>query len=397
MNLLPAILFGGPPHAGKSVLFYRLTQALRERGIDHYALRACPDGEGNWFHKDTPNLVHNLRVKLTGEWPPAFVQTISQALEHRSLPFLVDMGGRPSASEECLLRGCTHSVLLLRVDKPEATQLWESLVEAHNLLPLARLISRPAGTSLITASAPVLEGVLTGLERSAASSDAGAGPLFDELLARISALFTSYDLDKLRNINIERAPTELTLDLQQELRALTTTTTSWEPAMIPRLLSHLPEQVPLSVYGSGPNWLYAALAAYEDPQPFYLFDPKLPFGWVEPARVALGKEKSQTEEINIEITSASRSTVLKISFPNDRLSYFQPDPLIFPSVPAERGLIIDGRVPNWLLTALVRLYKAAGVAWIACHQVQLAGAVVISSRTSTPAPGDLVSFPISQG
>src|SRR5436305_1318113 len=47
VNLLPAILVGGPPHAGKSVLFYRLTQALRARGLDHHAIRACPDGEGN--------------------------------------------------------------------------------------------------------------------------------------------------------------------------------------------------------------------------------------------------------------------------------------------------------------------------------------------------------------
>lgn len=160
--------------------------------------------------------------------------------------------------------------------------------------------------------------------------------------------------------------------------------------MIPPLLARLPEQVPLSVYGPGPNWFYAALAAYEDPQPFYLFDPKLPFGWIEPARVWLGTEVSQMEETRIETTQTPRSTILKVSFPKDRLSYLQP-------VPSERGLIIDGRVPNWLLTALTRLYKAAGVAWIACRQVQLKEAVVVSSRVSTLAPDDPVPFPISQG
>ncbi|MBV9228005.1 MAG: hypothetical protein JOZ18_01740, partial [Chloroflexi bacterium] len=69
MNLLPAVLVGGPPHAGKSVLFYRLTQALLECGISHHAIRACPDGEGNWFHEGDPDLVSTIRVKLTGEWP----------------------------------------------------------------------------------------------------------------------------------------------------------------------------------------------------------------------------------------------------------------------------------------------------------------------------------------
>src|SRR5579859_341929 len=106
MNFLPAILVGGPPHAGKSVLFYRLTQALRTRGVDHYALRACPDGEGNWFHEITQDQVDTLRIKLMGTWPPSFIESITQAISHRSLPFLVDMGGRLKADQECLLHEC---------------------------------------------------------------------------------------------------------------------------------------------------------------------------------------------------------------------------------------------------------------------------------------------------
>jgi CRISPR-associated protein Csx3 len=57
VNLLPAVLIGGPPHAGKSVLFYSLTQALRERNIRHHAIRACPDGEGNWSQESDQHLV----------------------------------------------------------------------------------------------------------------------------------------------------------------------------------------------------------------------------------------------------------------------------------------------------------------------------------------------------
>src|SRR5579883_295996 len=375
INALPAVLIGGPPQAGKSVLFYRLTQALRELGIDHYALRACPDGEGNWFHEGEPDLVSTLRVKLTGEWPPTFIQSISRALEHRSLPFLVDMGGRPKASQECLLRGCTHSILLLREDEPEAASLWESLVVTNNLLPLGRFISRRTGESTITAESPVLEGVFTELERSMVHANAGAGPLFDELLRRISTLFTSYDLQELRALHLQQAPTELTLDIQQELRAFTTSSINWEPAMLPQLLARLPGQVPLSVYGWGPGWLYAALAAYEDPQPFYLFDPKLPFGWISPVRVSLEDEPLQQEEMQVKITKTRAFTNLSISFPHGRLEYLQPEPLPFPKVSFERGLVIDGRVPNWLLTALTKLYKTAGVPWIASYYVPLGKAV----------------------
>jgi len=393
INALPAVLIGGPPQAGKSVLFYRLTQALREQGIDHYALRACPDGEGNWFHEGEPDLVSTLRVKLTGEWPPTFIQSISQALEHRSLPFLVDMGGRPKASQECLLRGCTHSILLVREDKPEDTLLWENLVETHNLLPLGRFISRLTGESIITAESPVLEGVFTGLERNMAHANAGAGPLFDELLRRISALFASYDLQELRALHLQQAPTELTLDIQQELRVFTTASVKWEPAMLPQLLERLPKQVPLSVYGRGPGWLYAALAAYEDPQPFYLFDPKVPFGWISPVRVSLEDKPRQLEEMQLKMTNAQAFTNLQISLPNDRLEYLQPEPLPFPKVSLERGLVIDGRVPYWLLTSLTRLYKAAGVPWIASFYVPLGKAVVVYSAMKDYQPGDLVDRP----
>lgn len=54
-------------------------------------------------------------------------------------------------------------------------------------------------------------------------------------------------------------------------------------------------------------------------------------------------------------------------------------------------MVIDGRVPNWLLTALVRLYKEAGVPWIAPFYVPLNKAVVADSRVERYQPEDLVS------
>jgi CRISPR-associated protein Csx3 len=387
VNLFPAVLVGGPPHAGKSVLLYRLTQALRTRGIAHYALRACPDGEGDWYHEGTAELVSTIQLKH-GVWPASFVARVSQDLEHRCLPFLVDMGGHPQDSQVPLLRLCTHAILLLREDRPEDTERWQSLVERCNLLPLARLYSRQSGEATITAHTPLLEGVLTGLERHA-PLPAEPDPVFESLVDRLADLFGSYTLHE--HSALEQAPTEETLDVQETPGASAQSLRRWEPEMLAPLLASLPAHMPLSVYGRGPGWLYAALSAYVDPQPFYLFDPKLPFGWVQPARVVFGEEPSA--ETCIAVQLYSHATVLTISFPNNRLPYFHPEPLPFPSVSREHGLIISGPIPNWLLSALVRLYIASGVPWIATFYVPAGQAIVVSSRVEAYRPGDLVAYP----
>jgi len=86
-------------------------------------------------------------------------------------------------------------------------------------------------------------------------------------------------------------------------------------------------------------------------------------------------------------------TVLSIQIPSKHLNYFQPEPLPFPPVRTDAGLIIDGITPAWLLTSLVRLYQAAGVAWIAVYYPPRKKAIVVYSRVETQKPGDLVVMP----
>lgn len=96
-----AVLVGGPPHSGKSVLTYSLTQALRQRQVSHYVLRACPDGEGDWSMESPPDTVRLLRNKglFTDQW----VDQICRDLQQRHLPLLVDVGGRPTANQQRIL------------------------------------------------------------------------------------------------------------------------------------------------------------------------------------------------------------------------------------------------------------------------------------------------------
>src|SRR5258708_228961 len=137
MNLLPAILIGGPPNAGKSVLFYSLTLALYERGIKHHIVRACPDGEGNWFQEIhrvlDPETIRLIRVNSKADWTPAFVEGICRDLEHRHAPLLVDMGGQPRTWQNCILRNCTHSVLLFHDPDSEPTRFCQQLLCSTDL------------------------------------------------------------------------------------------------------------------------------------------------------------------------------------------------------------------------------------------------------------------------
>ena len=383
MNLLPAILFGGPPHAGKSVLFYSLARALRERGIPHYAIRACPDGEGNWYHELDQDKVRLIRVK--GEWKSEFVKRMCLDIERRHLPLLVDIGGRPTESQMCLFRNCTHSLLLLRSDQEDNADSWRHLVKTNGLLPLAELYSARSGESTIDSDGPVIQGTFVGLERGLMVH----GSLFDALVERIVLLFTSYSPEELEKTKLDMAPVELVTNLGTYLQAWSPQTKRWEREMIPRLLDELPAHSPLAVYGPGPNWIYGALAAFAGQQPFYQFDPRI--GWIAPPPLQISA--NTTPEIQILLHTYEQVTVLSLRIVSDHLDYLQADHLPFPPVSTEHGLILEGRFPHWLLTAVVHLYSEAGVAWIACRQIQLEGAIVVMSRVEGIVPGDFVSLP----
>ena len=154
VNLLPAILIGGPPHAGKSVLTYSISQALRKRNVDHYVIRACPDGEGDWSQEIDQRAVSRLRFK--GDWTPDFVKRICRDLERRHFPLIVDIGGRPEQWQTVIFRYCTHSLLLLHPDNEETANFWRRHIAAYGLLPLAQLYSVLDGISTITSETPII-------------------------------------------------------------------------------------------------------------------------------------------------------------------------------------------------------------------------------------------------
>lgn len=389
MQHLPAILIGGPPHAGKSVLTYNLTQALRQRKIAHYVLRANPDGEGDFIQEMNQNILDLVRIK--GKWTPEFVTRMCVDLERRQVPLLVDVGGRPRDEQMCIFQLCTDAILLLHAPEEEATQQWLELVRKNNLHLLAQVYSKRTGDPTLTAREPVIEGILVGLERGCTEIPA---PLFGVLVERVAALFrphTDAGLEQTHLSIAPVAPTEYIVNLDTLVHAWAPESGRWEPSMMQRLLQETPTDAPLALYGRGTNWVYGALAVWSKMQPFHQFDIRL--GWTTPPSLNFGNVQVPVARVYRcdyhDKTTATTTTVLTVRLPHDYIEYAEAGQVSCPPIPAEHGLILSGKLPYWLVAAILRLYHQAGVQWIACYQPPV-GAVVISSQTTAHSIGDIL-------
>jgi CRISPR-associated protein Csx3 len=376
MELFPAVTIGGPPHSGKSVLAYSLTQALRRRDVDHYVLRAYPDGEGDWANEADQALVRRIRVK--GQGTPEWIARTGRDIANRHLPLIVDVGGLPTSWQEAVFDYCTHAILLTR-DEP-SHDAWQSMMARHGLILLADLHSELRGKSTVTDDRPVLRGTLTGLERG----DTASGPVFDALVDRLAALF-AYDREELRRTHCNLAPVETVIDLDRLALTLEADPNNWQPQHLPRALDYLPEATPLGLYGRGPNWLYAAVALLAHPAPFYQFDVRL--GWVMPPTLHPGLPAAAP--LQVHQRPQADHTHVTFAIPRAYLDYSEAKRLIVPSIPLDQGLVLSGKLPLWLWTALALVYRDAP--WLAVYQPQWADqAIVVSSHTPERPPGHLV-------
>jgi CRISPR-associated protein Csx3 len=383
MNVFPAVLIGGPPDSGKSVLTVNLTQALRERGVQHYVLRACPDGEGDWTHTADQDLVRTILVPR--KWTPAFVEHICRDLERRHLPLIVDAGGRPTPWQEVIFDHCTHAILLTPDEASHAT--WLDRVTHHGLLPLADLHSDLTGGSELLEEYPILRGTLAGLEWGIRLQN----PLFDALADRLAQLFAR-DAHKLRQEHLDAAPVETVIDLERLARTfdvpLDGEKATWEPRHLPGVLDYLPEAVPLGLYGRGPNWLYAALALLAAPAPFVQFDVRL--GWVQAESLRLGTPDPRAP-LQIRLDMFPDHVRVEGVLPIAYLDYSQLETLAVPPVTPGVGVLLSGKLPHWLYTSLALTYR--GAPWIAVYQPPLGCAVVVHSADAAHATGDCISWP----
>ncbi len=380
-NTLPAALVGGPPHSGKSVLIYSLSQALRVRGVEHYALRACPDGEGDWSNEAPPKWVRQIRIK--GQWTPQWIERISRDIERRHLPLLVDVGGLPTPEQAEMFGRCTHAVLLTPDDASRAR--WRDLVGQHGLPLLADLHSSLQGQDRLDVQEPHVQGVLAGLERNSQAK----GPAFEALVESLAQRFAA-DGAELRRRHLASAPFEIAVDLDRLARTLGApfqgARPGWQPSDLPLLLDYLPAATPLAAFGRGSSWVHAALARLAHPARYASFDVRL--GWVEAQRLAAG-ETPPAGPVSWQVQQFAGVMRFTATLPDHYIDISQLGEVAAPLAPAGVGVILSGRLPLWLFTSLAQTYAAAS--WLAVHQPALGGYVVVHSQDRRYPVGHLLA------
>lgn len=370
--VFPAILIGGPPNSGKSTLVYRLRKALHERGVSVYLQRAHPDGEGNWSAEAPRSIVRALRARAKRPWAaaPELAGLASRDIAARHLPLLVDVGGVVSPENELIAAQCTHAITIAHT--PALLAPWHELAATQGLALIAELHSNQHGLPALSDAGPTLRGAIGNLDPAHTPHN----PTFDALVERVAQI-CAYDAEELYQAHLALTDVELVLHVQQAIYPLPAHDTSaWRPDELPTLIGSLPAATPLGIYGIGPNWLYAALAAASHPARLVLFDPRL--GWVEPPALQHASAPDPTRLRWGVQPAAAGALRLTFDLPGAWLDYDAMAGTPIPALPPHAGVVLDGKLPHWLTAALVRAY--IGQPWVAVFQPQARGAVVVCSR-----------------
>lgn len=378
VNLFPAILIAGPPHSGKSVLAYRLSQHLRAVSAAHYLLRAAPDGEGDWFLEADPAVTRTLRFRAKRGYSLAFAAQMREAIETRPLPLLVDVGGLPQGAAQLgLLQACTHVILLYRT--PAEQDEWQARLAPMGLHWLAALQSTLADPEQIEAEQPYLTGVIAGLKRQVGRQP--GGPVWQALAGRVAGV-CAYDPAFLETHHAAQARYRL-LSLPALAQQVGLEPGGWwQPAQLPQALSLAPGGAAVSLYGRGPAWLMGGLAVHALPGPVEVFD--LRYGWIP----ALGARWNQRPGLPARLRALDACEVLEIDLPPQ--AFLEPRDLALPRPPAAPGgLAISGKLPLWAFAALGRSFAPLRE-WVGIYEPRCKQAVVIHSNSPSIRIGDTV-------
>jgi CRISPR-associated protein Csx3 len=385
-NLFPAILIAGSPNCGKSVLSFMLTQALRKQGVSHYLLRSAPDGEGDFAFQGDPNLVRGLRQGHKRRYTAAFIHRSLDIISERSLPLLVDIGGKPRGIQLDIPRACTHSILLYRT--LEELHAWRKMLAPMNLLPIAELCSDLSAEEKIEQETPYLRGVIAGLERCPDKRRSGLA--FAALLERVAGI-CAYSSAYLEAEHLRRAPFQPLVErsLAQQVGApLRGENPWWDPASLQAVAECMPKNQPLALYGRGPVWLAAAIAALAWPAEIALYDVR--YGWLAAPKVFF---RGPGNVITTASPFGKDAAWLDVKL---RETLVEPGSLTLPRPHTSAGLVLSGKLPRWAFAALARKFTREWD-WLGVDDPANSRVVVVHSNAHSPHLGECLPRPETVG
>ncbi|MEM7346590.1 MAG: CRISPR-associated protein Csx3 [Chloroflexota bacterium] len=343
---------------------YSLKETLKQAGVQCYLLRAAPDGEGDWSQEGETTLVQIIRRK--GLFTETWIERMCQDIARRPLPFLVDVGGKPQPWQEGIFAECTHAILLTKDADTHA--FWRALVTKYNLTLIADLHSEWEGEAQLAQETPHIIGTITHLRRHRPAQ----GVVFDTLIQRLKQLLPDDYETVLADHQIMR-PVETVIDIPTLHRAIKPTHSEvwWQPQDLLAVLNQLP-QIALGFYGNGPIWLYATVACHIFPEPFYLFDARL--GWLKTITLNQG----QGSPFVVTFKHGDAFIFINISINQGYLTYTPNMVADLPEPLEANGVILGGKLPNWLFTSLALYYQTA--AWVAIYYPHTNEAVIVVSQ-----------------
>lgn len=167
--LSQVIAFIGPPHSGKSVFMNAVRLGIRKWKPDlfqrdFFIVRACPDGEGDWFSDIPPDEAMTFRYK--GSFTDEFVSKVCaqlNALKKQKSLLLVDCGGKIDKKNQAILNLCTHAIIVS--SDPHAFAEWQGSAAASELKIIAEIESVREQVNLQILTNPFLRLRIGKLER----------------------------------------------------------------------------------------------------------------------------------------------------------------------------------------------------------------------------------------
>lgn len=388
------VIVCGPKHSGKSVFVANLKELLPRNG--YFVFRAQVDGEGTWSNKCDQELAQKIRHK--GKFDETFMHYVLDGLKNvdQHIPLtLVDVGGIRSPENREIFKVCDYFIVVS--SNEEETKEWMKFGIELGLKPLAVLKSELNGAETIESCEVPIRGIVSNLERGTYQLGSKLlGCIATELIKMIETRkekkseernmngnAVTITVDELAN-QLGKAKEKRTLPNGKDVEQVI-----WRGEDIVkvdeilRTMSANPGAYVLD--GPAPAFLGVAFVHGLHPQGVSLNDPRLgPVGIAgrKPEGAGIGKNLKFSVKENGEF-SFVEFEVVGGTFDVADLDGVRP-----PVVNTQKGVVISGRGPNWLVSSLAMGYHTAR--WVALWQPG-SGATVAMTHHPSRKLGDNIS------